>query len=711
MAAAAASTKLFASQFVQYHALSNYASDLGLVLPGGVSISGQPTNSQASQSLDPVAILASLDSSLGAAGHSDLIAASVVSNEEVESNNFTVSVDPDNSTAVIVQNQTLVGDGGPLSSPIGTDVVSFDPTNLAIVSEIFTSTSGIVYGFVPNTDTSARPSISMQNGETLFLQNGTAFEGAIDNFQQGDTIDLGGVTATEATLGANNLLTATESGGTFTLQFDPTQNFANDVFSVSSDGNGGTDVTVRLNPFTTLVDQANGINNGGTIVGDSYLENNGSYTTLNSPFVITFFDGVNDSGALVGTYFNMPGSINPKSSFGYVDENGVYTTLDDPQGDFTERGTTYSSTLAYGINDSDDVVGYYETNAVHGFIESGGIYTTIDDPNAGPSIGWPSSGVTEAYGINNKGAIVGIFDNATGEHGFVESGGIYTTIDDPNASGFTEVNAINDGGTIVGSYADNGVRHGFVESGGVFTTLDVPNATATSAQGINNGGTIVGFYEIGQAAFGFEYIPPAGVTCFRTGTRIATDSGETRVETLEVGDLVKTELSGLQAVKWIGHRRINCARHLEPSQVWPVRVHTGAFGEGLPRRDLWLSPDHAVYISDVLIPIKYLINESTIVQEPSDEVTYYHVELDQHDVLLAEGLPAETYLDTGDRSKFANGGGPIALHPDFSVRMWEAMGCASLVVTGPVLASIRTRLLQHAAQLGKRRHTQSLRAA
>jgi len=60
-----------------------------------------------------------------------------------------------------------------------------------------------------------------------------------------------------------------------------------------------------------------------------------------------------------------------------------------------------------------------------------------------------------------------------------------------------------------------------------------------------------------------------------------------------------------------------------------------------------------------------------------DEVTYYHVELDDHDLLLAEGLPVESYLDTGDRSNFENGGGPIALHPDFSTRrqatahMWK----------------------------------------
>ena len=91
----------------------------------------------------------------------------------------------------------------------------------------------------------------------------------------------------------------------------------------------------------------------------------------------------------------------------------------------------------------------------------------------------------------------------------------------------------------------------------------------------------------------------------------------------------------------------------------------------------------------MLIPVKHLINGSSIAQVPVDQVTYYHVELARHDVLLAQGLPAESYLDTGDHSNFANGGGPIALHPDFSDRVCEAEACAQLIVTGPMLETTR----------------------
>jgi hypothetical protein len=204
-----------------------------------------------------------------------------------------------------------------------------------------------------------------------------------------------------------------------------------------------------------------------------------------------------------------------------------------------------------------------------------------------------------------------------------------------------------------------------------------------------------------------------GITCFVSGTRIATKHGELLVEDFAIGDLVRTKFTGLMPVKWIGHRRIDCSRHPDPRKVWPVRVVAGAFGKQLPHHDLWLSPDHAVFEDGVLIPIKRLINGCTITQEPREEVTYFHMELDQHDVLFAEGLPTESYLDTGDRSKFENGGTPLQLHPDFSARIWEAKGCAPLIVTGPILAAVRARLLQRAAKLAGRPRpcTRVIRAA
>jgi hypothetical protein len=184
--------------------------------------------------------------------------------------------------------------------------------------------------------------------------------------------------------------------------------------------------------------------------------------------------------------------------------------------------------------------------------------------------------------------------------------------------------------------------------------------------------------------------------CYAAGTRIKTPAGEVPVEQLVAGDIVHAHFAGAAPVVWIGHRHVDCRRHPRPSKVWPVRVSAHAFGPRMPSRDLMLSPDHAVFVDDVLIPIKHLINGKTIVQEKRDTVTYYHVELSEHDVLLAEGMPAESYLENGDRGVFDNAGGVVALHPEFGMRRWEAFGCAPLVVTGAkldaVVARVRARL-------------------
>ncbi|HEY8287982.1 MAG TPA: Hint domain-containing protein, partial [Acetobacteraceae bacterium] len=146
-----------------------------------------------------------------------------------------------------------------------------------------------------------------------------------------------------------------------------------------------------------------------------------------------------------------------------------------------------------------------------------------------------------------------------------------------------------------------------------------------------------------------------------------------------------------QPVVWIGRRSVDCARHPRPEKVWPVRVAAGAFGDALPVRDLWLSPDHAVYVDGVLVPVKHLVNGRSIAQVEVDRVDYFHVELRQHDVLLAEGLPAESYLDVGDRPSFSNAGPVVALFPSFG-DIWETAGCAPLVVRGAVLEGVRRRV-------------------
>jgi hypothetical protein len=211
--------------------------------------------------------------------------------------------------------------------------------------------------------------------------------------------------------------------------------------------------------------------------------------------------------------------------------------------------------------------------------------------------------------------------------------------------------------------------------------------------------------ELDQSGAGLIQAPAAvaealGMACFAEGTRIRTPSGDTEVEMLRVGDLVSVARGGAEAILWLGQRRVDCRRHVSPHAVWPVRIGAEAFGAGAPLRDLFLSPDHAVHAEGVLIPIKHLTNGVSVRQAGRDEIHYFHIELPRHEVILAEGLPVESYLDAGDRQVFDEGvsdAQPLfgGLRHDLPL-LWDGTAAATLCVTGPLVERVRASLARRA---------------
>ena len=145
--------------------------------------------------------------------------------------------------------------------------------------------------------------------------------------------------------------------------------------------------------------------------------------------------------------------------------------------------------------------------------------------------------------------------------------------------------------------------------------------------------------------------------CFGKGTEIETPSGVALVETLEIGDLVKTLDGGTTPVLWVGKQTIYpMFQRAERFQM--VRVQAGAFGGGLPKRDLFVTADHAFLMDGLLINAGALVNGSTIVVMSKDElgqsIEVFHIETMDHQVILAEGVPAETFIDYEGRRGFDN---------------------------------------------------------
>ena len=150
-----------------------------------------------------------------------------------------------------------------------------------------------------------------------------------------------------------------------------------------------------------------------------------------------------------------------------------------------------------------------------------------------------------------------------------------------------------------------------------------------------------------------------GMPCFAAGTRIFGIDGEILVEDIKPGGPARDgpDDAPTGRVIWTGQRRVNIAQHPDQAEVSPVCITAGAFGPGMPERDLRLSPRHAVYLEGKLVEAVALLNASTIYQDTAcRHLTYHHIELVSHDIILAEGCPVQSYLDTGSRHDFKAGG-------------------------------------------------------
>ncbi len=145
--------------------------------------------------------------------------------------------------------------------------------------------------------------------------------------------------------------------------------------------------------------------------------------------------------------------------------------------------------------------------------------------------------------------------------------------------------------------------------------------------------------------------------CFLEGTTIATPQGDRLVQDLQIGDMVLNHDGQPVAVKWLGVQQVLTA--FQPAErLMPVRFAAGSLGHGLPVADLTVTADHAMLVDGVLCQASALVNGSTITRVPLDEVgpryTVYHVETEAHEIILANGAPAETFIDNISRRSFDN---------------------------------------------------------
>ena len=196
--------------------------------------------------------------------------------------------------------------------------------------------------------------------------------------------------------------------------------------------------------------------------------------------------------------------------------------------------------------------------------------------------------------------------------------------------------------------------------------------------------------------------------CLVTGSRIRTAHGDLAIEDIYAGDEIVVLRDGLETVEtvvWVGHRNLDLTAQPRPEMLVPVRVRAHAVADGQPARDLLVSQDHCLFLDGKCVPARLLVNGGSIAFERhARAVTYHHIELGRHGIMLAENLPTETYLDTGNRDQFSNADGAVALRPTFALNAasdaWQTQACAPLAIAPEQVRPIWARLAERSAAFG-----------
>ena len=525
--------------------------------------------------------------------------------------------------------------------------------------------------------------------ETDTVSAGYGVSAVISGFGAGDVIDLttfgSGATMTSATSGGN--LVETVSGGGVTESFIFSGTDLATSLMLQSDGNGGEEIVYGSG---TVVSSGSSTGSGST---SSVTEVSSGATSSNLSVVSGASVLVDVGGTLVSATVLSGGSVivNGTDSGTTIEAGGSELLVGSAIGDQI-YGTQVISAAAPITNGETVYAGGIIDVALKGAVLSntvisGGTLEINGNAAATGTTVITDGGVIDLQSpkANLSGSLV-----FSGSGTFEETAVTSATYGLTNAviSGFGAGDAIDltqfGSATLTASVVSGNLVE-TVTSGGTseaFTFSGTDLSSSLSLVSDGNGGEEIVF----------------AAPCFAAGTRILTGKGQVKVEDLRIGDELVTASGEAQPVQWIGYRQVKISRHAEPDQVLPVRIAAGAFGGAVPERDLYLSPDHAVFLEDVLIPVKHLINGTSIRQIAVAAVTYFHVELAAHEIILAEGLATESYLDTGDRNAFANGGGAMALHPswgsvsrDVSL-VFDVLGAAPLRVTGAEVERVKAKL-------------------
>jgi hypothetical protein len=460
-----------------------------------------------------------------------------------------------------------------------------------------------------------------------------------------------------------------------------------------------------------VINQVGGVIKGGGTdgAGVSFYQSAGVVTNAG----IISSSGGPAGGSANGVELRDGGTIN---NSGTISGGGVF--IIGAEGVVVNSGTILGDSVYGGVYMKSYLSNAHETvtNLAGGLISANGAAYGIELKDQGGTIinaGTISGGIILAAGYTNRVVVdpaavfAGTVDGGTAAESTLELGS--GTIAVSTLSGFGS--QFTNFGTLTFDAASdwlvpvaaasitattiNGFNRG--------DTINVTGFTATNT-GTVGGGTSVtltnsgGTNEVlhfGAPVSAFVITTGAGISgtdlttiCFCIDTQIGTPTGEVPVQALKPGDMVLTAHNGPRKVTWVGTGKVLATRGRR-TVATPVIVRQGALADNVPYRDLHVTKAHSLYIDGMLIPVEFLVNHKTIVwDDQAQEVEIYHIELESHDVLIANGVPAETYRDDGNRWLFQNANSGWGLPPQEP--------CAPVLTGGPVVDAVWRHLLDRA---------------
>lgn len=496
----------------------------------------------------------------------------------------------------------------------------------------------------------------------------------ISGFGAADVIDdtvMGTGTTLNTTVSGGNTI-ATLSSGTVSQQFTFAGSALAASLTLSADSTGGVELTTS-SATSSGSDSSNVVSSGATLSG----------AVVSSGDTLT----VSAGGTIVGATVLSGGTL-------------------DVAG--TDSGSVIS---AGGV---ENITGHVSGGTVYGtqILATSGASISNETVLSGGTVDITIKGVT-ATGITLDGGSLSIDGNSAASNTVLKDGGTLDLLS-PKAS-VTGSLEFAGAGTLIQSVAPSSTAYGVqaVISGfEADDTIDLQGmgSTATLSSVTSGGNTLVtvtdgktsetltfagdyaaDFFVLGADSAGGLTVTAEGTPCYCPGTAILTETGERPVETLEIRDRLVTRDGAIRPIRWIGRRAYDGRFAAGRADIMPVRIAAGALGKGLPRRDLVISPLHAMFLDGMLVPAHALVNGRTITQaEQVDVVEYIHIELETHDIIFAEGAASETFIDDGSRGMFHNAREYAELYPD--AEPVAARYCAPRVESGEELEAIRRRL-------------------